>query len=222
MKSVDIYSRLLELPLFVGMSKSDFSHAVGRAKFEFLKHPENKTFIREGDVCRHLCFLLEGEILATRAAEDRRFVVSERVAAPDMLQIECLWGLRPRHTYTFTTLGKCLLVRIDKEDALRLVEESEIFRLNMLNAVTAQSQQFARQPWRSRPQDIRQKLVSFFDTHCRRPAGEKLFRIKMEQLAREIGESRLNVSRALHVLQEERLLTFGRAEIHIPALEKMR
>ena len=221
MENVDIYSRLQKLPLFLGMSKSDLDQVVGRAKFEFLNLSHGKTLVHEGESCLHLHFLLKGEMRAIRSADDHRFVVSETVTAPDMFQAEVLWGLHQRYTYTFTTLRECLLVRIDKPDTLRLVEESEIFRLNILNAVTTRTQQLVHQSWYHRPHGIQQKLVRFFVTHCRRPAGEKHFNIKMTQLAHEIGESRLNVSRALHQMQKENLLFLGRAEIDIPFLEKL-
>lgn len=43
----------------------------------------------------------------------------------------------------------------------------------------------------------------------------------MVRLAREIGESRLNVSKALHELERQGLLEMGRERIVVAALEKL-
>ena len=44
--------------------------------------------------------------------------------------------------------------------------------------------------------------------------------IKMEQLGREINESRLNISRELNAMNDEGIITLRRSEICFPALER--
>jgi DNA-binding Lrp family transcriptional regulator len=48
-----------------------------------------------------------------------------------------------------------------------------------------------------------------------------MLKIKMEVLAEQIGESRLNVSRCLNELENEGVLTHSRAIMNIPALERL-
>ena len=43
----------------------------------------------------------------------------------------------------------------------------------------------------------------------------------MEDLAEEICDSRLNVSRALNAMQDEGLIRLGRGSIHIPQVEML-
>jgi DNA-binding transcriptional regulator LsrR (DeoR family) len=54
-----------------------------------------------------------------------------------------------------------------------------------------------------------------------RPAGPKTIHIKMEDLARMIAESRLNLSRELNKMHDEGIIRITRGEIYIPALEKL-
>ena len=54
-----------------------------------------------------------------------------------------------------------------------------------------------------------------------KPEGEKILKIKMEDLANLIDETRINVSKVLNDLQEQGLVQLSRKEISIPALEKL-
>ena len=54
-----------------------------------------------------------------------------------------------------------------------------------------------------------------------KPEGKKIFKIKMEDLASLIDETRINVSKVLNDLQEQGLVQLSRKEISIPALEKL-
>ena len=108
-----------------------------------------------------------------------------------------------------------------KSEILRLSEQYEIFRLNLLNIISTQGQRISRLPWHPIPKTIHAKIIRFFQSHCLHPVGSKTLNIKMETLAREIGESRLNVSRELNRMHEEGLIQITRGIIRIPAMEKL-
>ena len=44
----------------------------------------------------------------------------------------------------------------------------------------------------------------------------------MTQLARELNDSRLDISRALHTLQTDGLIRLSRGKIEIPAIERLK
>ena len=51
--------------------------------------------------------------------------------------------------------------------------------------------------------------------HFERPSGRKVMKVKMEDLAQILNETRLNVSRALNQMQDEGLLSLHRGGIEI-------
>ena len=104
---------------------------------------------------------------------------------------------------------------------MKLSDEYEIFRLNLLNIICALSQRNTRYQWRKRETSIRGKIVRFIETRSIRPAGKKKLTIKLETLGLEIGESRLNTSRELHKMHDSGLIIMKRNEIIIPAFEKL-
>ena len=65
-------------------------------------------------------------------------------------------------------------------------------------------------------------FVNFLRLRCLTQAGRKVLRITMEDLAQELHQSRLNISRMLNALQRDGLLTMSRGIITIPQLESLR
>ena len=216
-----IHDRLLELPLFQGMSRNDLNQVVAHTKFGFLKFSKNKVVVSEGDACRHIYFLMSGKLSVTGRSDDGSYSIEEVMMAPGVLQPERIFGWSQRFTRTFTTATSCNMARIDKSQVMELTAKFEIFRLNLLNIVSTQIQRLSHQPWRQKPQGIRQKIARFTEQHCLYPAGKKTLHIKMETLAQAINESRLNVSRELNSMHEEGLIRLTRGIIEIPALENL-
>lgn len=219
--SKNIYEKILKLPLFQGMSKSELTQVLTQTKFEFISLAKGKTIIYEGDNCTHLYFLLDGSICMITTPDDHRFNIIESIYAPDILQPEHFFGMTQRYDSTFTSHTDSQLLRIHKNDVNAIIEHFNIFRINLFNMLATQSQRQKHHLWRAIPTNTHQKIVRFFENHSRRPAGEKVFNIKMQQLANEIGESRLQVSRELNRLQNEQLIILTRGQIHIPALERL-
>lgn len=221
MVNFKLYERLLELPLFQGMSRSDLEEAVSSIRYRNLSFSKNKIIVGESDVCDKLYFLVSGSVSAIGYADDKGYTITETLFAPDILQPERIFGLTQRFTRTFKAMGECSFICISKPNTMALSDKYEIFRLNLLNIICTKSQRITRYPWKTKPQNIRHKIARFIEMRCLRPAGEKTVRIKMERLSDEINESRLNVSRELNAMHEEGLITLRRGEIHVMALEKM-
>lgn len=216
-----IHERLLELPLFQGMSNNDLNQVVAHTKFGFLKFSKNKIVVSEGEECKHIYFLMSGVLSVSGRSDDGSYTIEEVLMAPNVLQPERIFGWSQRFTRTFIAASNCSMARIDKSQVMELTAKFEIFRLNLLNIVSTKIQRLSRQPWRQQPHGIRQKIARFTEEHCLHPAGKKTLHIKMETLAQAIHESRLNVSRELNRMNEEGLIRLSRETIEIPALENL-
>lgn len=221
MPTVKLHERLLELPLFQGMSKNDLEEVVESTKFNNLSYSRGKIVVDEDDICDKLFFLVKGSIYAIGNADDHGYSITETFSAPEILQPERIFGLTQRYTRTFKTKTDCTFISLGKMETLELADRYEIFRLNMLNIICTKSQRLTRYPWRTQPKDIRHKIARFIEARCLRPAGEKIVNIKMERLSEEIGESRLNVSKELNTMNKEGVISLRRGEIYISALERI-
>ena len=221
MNSLRLYDSLLQFSLFQGLSRAELLQLAGQTKFGFLKLSEGKQVVREGDQCQQLFFLIDGRLSLTTMNDDRRYTVIEQLSAPWLIQPEALFGAHPQYTCTVATLTECHFITLSKDEVLRLLEDFFIIRLNLLNLLATQSQRRGRQPWRRSSETLRQRIVRFFVDHCLYPAGPKQFRMLMTQLAQEVGDSRLDVSRVLNAMQSEGLLHLRRGIIEISSLERL-
>ena len=91
-----------------------------------------------------------------------------------------------------------------------------IFQLNYLNIISNRAQVFRHRLLSGNAHSLEQRMIHFFLCHSERPSGQKLLKIKMEDFAWLLNDTRLSVSRALNELQSKELLVLRRKEIEIP------
>lgn len=216
-----IFERLITLPLFQGMSRSDLQAITGHTRFDFKKHPQGDVIVEEGTPCQHLHFLLAGSIYVTTEADDHGYLITEDQKAPAIFQLENIFGLNQRFTHTYTAREDCSLMSITKQEVIQLSSHYEIFRFNLLNIISTQTHKNNRRLLRSAPRSLEERITRFFEARCTRPAGEKTIAIKMTRLAEEMNTKRIYTSNALHKMQDKGLLQLSRGKIYIPALEKL-
>ena len=216
-----IYDKLLQFTLFQGMSHADLLEVVAHTKLGFSKQPEGKRFIKEDDACTNLIFLISGVLTAETTSDDHTCRVVETVMAPYALQPERIFGTSQRYTSTFRTKSICNFITIDKEEVLLLMETQLVFRLNMGNMLAAETHRLCHRAWRTAPKTLRERITRFFFSRCTYPAGDKTFYLLMNQLAAELNDSRLNISRELNQMQDDGLLALHRGRIEIPMLERL-
>ena len=217
----NIFERLLLLPLFQGMNNADLTTIIGQTKFGFHRFTEGKEVIREGSPCNQLYFLMSGTLSTTTDSDDHGFSMTEQITAPAILQPERIFGLTQHHTRSFIALTSCNCMTLDKSEVLRLTEEYVVFRINLLNILSTQSQRLQRRLWHQQPRELDKRIIRFLESHCLHPAGPKTLRIKMTRFAEELNDSRLNVSRALNRMQENGLITLHREHIVIPDMRRL-
>lgn len=220
-QALHFYDHLLQFPLFQGLSHTELLQMAGHTKFGFRKVAAGKPVVKEGEVCQALFFLISGRLTLVTRSDDHRYSVEEQLSAPWLLQPEVLFGAMPRFGSTVTAAVESHFITLSKDEVLRLCDDFLIFQLNLLNLLSTQSQRRGRACWRRTPTDLRQRIVRFLLDHSVYPAGPKMVHILMEQLAGEVNDSRLDVSRALNAMQSDGLVILHRGRIEVPSLEKL-
>lgn len=221
MSNIQTFDQLLELPLFQGMSRNALDEVITYSQLNLQYVNVNKIIVHEGDPCDRLYFIVDGNFKATTYANDRSYAVIEALKGPRLIQPERIFGFNQRFTKKIEVDSNCKILTIEKREVVKLTEKFEIFRINLLNIVTTQSQRISQTPFRPLPTNIRQKIGCFIKNRCEYPAGSKDLIIKMQTLANYISESRLNVSKELRQMQAEGLVKLGRCDIRVMALEKL-
>lgn len=221
MPSIQLYDQLLQFPVFQGMSHEDLMEVVAHTKFDFLKIPQGGILIHDGDECNKLYFITSGSVSQVMYSDNKKYYIREHLQAPFVIQPERLFGLNLQYSaeVTATTCINCFA--ISKEEMRNLSDNLMVFRINLLNIYATLAQKYQRYLWQTPAEDLPQRLIRFFVSHCSYPAGKKEFHILMERLADEMNDSRLDVSKALNRLQSDGYISLSRGIIHINALEKL-
>lgn len=211
--------RIIELPLFLGLSQSEITAIMGHTRFGFTQVAEGMPVVKEHDACSHLYFLRKGTLRVETVADDHGYRLVEEVGAPTLLQPEHLFGLHQHYTSTFTAQTDCQFITLEKSEVIRLTTEFTIFRLNFFNLLTTRIQKRERTLWHTPSETLAGRITRFISARCQDTKGKKTLYIKMTRLAEELNDSRLDISHALNDMQANRWLTLHRGRIQIPQLE---
>lgn len=135
-----MYQLLMGLPLFSGVTYEKMLEVVGNTKFHFLKFPEGETFINEGEPCTHIKFIISGKVRVSIANNDRRFVVSQTLSAPNVIAPEYIFGRSTVYPCSVVALEPAGVLQISKADYMKILNSDPIFLINYLNNLSMNAQ----------------------------------------------------------------------------------
>lgn len=216
-----IYAKLLRLPFFQGIDRDELEAMASKIRFDFQKYDEGAWIARENDRCATLTLVMTGSVEAEAISADHSYSLRELIDAPCAIELERIFGLRQHLARGYRATTPCNVLRLQKDDVLRLCAQSLVFELNVLNTISTSAQRAGSAFWRTPPTTIPRKIATFVAHRSLRPAGPKTLSIRLTDLGSAIGESRLNVSRSLHGLEAQGLVALARQTIIIHRLEQL-
>ena len=216
-----IYAKLLRLPFFQGIDRDELEAMASKIRFDFQKYDEGAWIARENDRCATFTLVMTGSVEAEAISADHSYSLRELIDAPCAIEPERIFGLRQHLARGYRATTPCNVLRLQKDDVLRLCAQSLVFELNVLNTISTSAQRAGSAFWRTPPTTIPRKIATFVAHRSLRPAGPKTLSIRLTDLGSAIGESRLNVSRSLHGLEAQGLVALARQTIIIHRLEQL-
>ena len=198
-----MYDTLLQLPLFQGLAKNDFTSILDKVKIHFLKRKAGDTVALGGEDCRELVFLLNGSLVSKTSDRDELYTFYEAINAPFLIEPYSLFGWSTKYVSTYTALTACNLVTIEKAYLLSELNNYEIIRLNYLNILSNRAQNLHDRLWTNLPESLHDRIVEFILLHSYVPGGEKRLKIKMDDLAKLLSSTRIRVP-DISLLKEHR------------------
>jgi len=140
MESKSIFSTLMELPLFGGVTRDKLFEVVGKSKSHFLKYEPGEEFVTAGEPCTHLKFLLHGEVRVTVTNRDGSFNFSQTLVGPDVIAPDYLFGMTTDFPCSVVSLTQASVLQISKVDYLSILNSDSVFMLNYLNLLAMNAQ----------------------------------------------------------------------------------
>ena len=210
------YALLTRLPLLQGINSRELLGWEDALRLDLDEFPPSSLpLIRQGDNCSQLIYLAEGELHREHRSSNDLYTIRSTLKAPAIIEVDRLFGLKPtyEHTYWAKTDVKMLGIRKNLLDSHLM--KSEVFRLNLLNALSAIAQKRAQALLPKQLGSAEERLKNFIQTLFPDQEGEVEVCIKMKDLARYIGDSRLITSQILNRWDKEGSIRLGRGHFMI-------
>lgn len=214
-----MYELLLQLPYFQGMSKNELTLILDKVKMEFNRFNDGGLIIERGDVCNKFIVLMQGTVESVTYSPDNTYRLTEELQAPYAIEPYSLFGVIQRFGRTYRAKGECNILSVDKSFFYNQFSKHEIFSINLLNLISQKVYNLHTVLWQSVPDSLEERIVRFIAMRCETTYGCKTLYIKMEDLASQLHETRINISRSLNSMREKGLIRLSRKEICIPKIE---
>jgi len=210
-----MFEQLLELPLFSGVTHEKLAQIVGGAKFHFLKYADGERIISRGEQCAHLTFVISGSVRSTIANTDGRFSVSQTLAAPALLSPDFMFGRFTRYACDVIALGDVSILRVSKNDYVRILCSDQIFLFNYLNILSANAQKAQQGVLSFTTGDIGER-IAFWVIALSQPGGTDIvLTCHKHDLSSLFGLQRAPFEEGLRDLQEKGVLDYNDKELVI-------
>ena len=216
-----MYDTLLSLPLFQGMSQTDFNSLLQKIRLDFIRYEDGDVIIEKGNRCGSLAFLINGTVESSRSGMDGNFTFSELIEAPFLIEPYSMFGRAGSYQRTYTAIGSCSFLMVDKQYIYTELGKYNICRMNLLNILSGRVLQLDSHIWSLDGMSLRERIIRFIKGLSDIQSGQKRLAIKMNDLATLMDATRLNVSRELNALEKDGIISLRRKEIFIPALENL-
>lgn len=216
-----MYDKLLQLPLFQGLGKNEFTQIIEKVKFHFHRFSPDTIMVREEEACDRLIFILDGEVLCEAYDPDQKYMLQETLKAPCIIEPYSLFGIRPFYSATYFAATETNVLTIEKRFLLENLRLYDIFMLNYLNILSSRAQMLNKRLWDTRIGNTYERIMSFLTLRCTNQQGPKTLFVRMEDFADLLTDTRLNISAALNDMQKNGLIKLSRKKIFVPDLARL-
>ena len=74
-----MFEKILQLPLFQGLTTNEISEVLSHIRLDFVNYQAGDEFVIQGDVCKGLIYIINGEIASEYRDSQGRFTFSEKL-----------------------------------------------------------------------------------------------------------------------------------------------
>lgn len=213
---INDYALLTRLPLLQGINSTELLGWEDALRLDIDELPASKLpLIRQGDNCTQLIWLVEGELLREHHSADDKYACRSILKAPAIIEVDKLFGLTTTYEHTYQAKTDIKMLSIRKSPINIHLMKSEVFRLNLLNTLSAIAQKRAMALRPSQLSGAEGRLKNFLSKFFPDQEGEVEVIIKMKELAHYIGDSRLITSQILNRWDKEGSIRLGRGHFTI-------
>ena len=137
---VNMFDKILQLPLFQGLTHEEFQRLIESYPFHFLKFADGERIVEAGEACSHLRFIVAGAVRFSTSSRALKVAVVHTLDSPDVIAPDHLFGLDTSYPFDAWASGETALLQIKKLDFLDMLSHSHVLAINVLNYLSRNAQ----------------------------------------------------------------------------------
>lgn len=216
-----MYEKLMELPLFQGVSRDKLSLLIEKTPFHFVKYTQGQQIIAENDLCTHIRFIISGDVQMDISNVNKRVSLSETISGPDVIGADYLFGKNTYYPFNATALTDCGILQIVKADFINILMSDEIFLFNILNLLSRNSQKSVFGLMALSTGSIAERLAFIITSLTQRGSKNIKLSYRQKDLCSILGVQRSSLINALEKMKEDDVIDYTMTEIKVNSRDKL-
>lgn len=210
-----MYEKLMELPLFQGVSRDKLSELIEKTPFHFVKYNKGQQVVTAGEVCTHIRFVISGDVRVDLTSSNKKVMVSETLSGPDVIGVDYLFGRNTFYPFNATALTDCGILQIVKADFINILMSDKVFLFNILNILSRNSQKGTFGIMALSSGSIAERLAFIITSLTQRGSKDIKLTYKQKDLCSILGVQRSSLINALDRLENDGVINYSLSEIEV-------
>ncbi|MBQ7941748.1 MAG: Crp/Fnr family transcriptional regulator [Muribaculaceae bacterium] len=216
-----MYEKLMELPLFQGVSRDKLSELIEKTPFHFVKYNKGQQIVSANDNCTHIRFIISGDVRIDISSTNRRVAVSETLSGPDVIGADYLFGRNTFYPFNATALTECGILQIVKADFINILMSDKVFLFNMLNMLSRNSQKSTFGIMALSSGSIAERLAFIVTSLTQKGSKDIKIVYKQKDLCSILGVQRSSLIHALEKMNIDGVIDYTMTEIKVNSREAL-
>lgn len=210
-----MYKKLADCPLFTGLRADEIEELFNSIQSFTKTFSQGQMIAQAGEDCKYLICVLEGSVKGEMVDYSGKTIKIEDIGSPRALAIAFLFGKNSHYPVNIISNEETKLLFIPKSETLLLMQTSQAFLRNFLNAVSSRTQFLSNKIKFLSFKTIKGKLAQYFLQIAGDDSDEIELPVSQTALADMFGVARPSVARALKEMSDEKIIRIERRKIRI-------
>lgn len=199
--------KLMSTPVFLHLSEDKVRDFIWNTPHTLRSYAPHDFIAMQGDPCRSVYLLYEGEIRTTMSGPEGKQITMEDLQAPVLLAPAFVFATVNRFPVNVTALTSCEVLLINKENFVELMRKEPIVMQNFMRIISDHSYRLSQKIGSFALLGLKGRIAAYL--------RQKGSIDNQQEVSERLGVARPSLSRALAELAEEGCITFNKRQVLI-------
>lgn len=218
-----ILQALLQNILFRNFSYDELERLLKHINYQVLQFERGDVLVQAGDACDYLMLLTEGSVSGEMVDFSGKTLKIEDIHAGKSLAIAFIFGKHHAFPVSLTANETSKVVRIWRDDLVKLMQLNKKFLQNYLNLISNKAQFLSEKLNFLSFKTIREKFAHFLLKYYHEANKQPVkLQESQQQMADLFGVTRPSLARVIAGFEKEKIISIERKYLTILDIEKLK